>query len=331
MKKKAHFYTNYNNMVVLEGYLNVIKEALVNNGYECDHVTNIAGLDKNDLYIFAMGVDAFKFYWKGYKNYILWQQGATAEESFMRNKNKLRFYILNYIDCFAMKKAKLIFFCSEYMKNHYEKLALKSFDSTSYLMPCFNEKLNKKQIIEKDYTRKNFAYVGSLDLWQCFDRIIDLYKKIETVYTDAHLKVLTFSVDDATQKIIDLGIKNYEVKSVNKEDVQTELEDVVYGFVIRDDSIVNRVATPTKISSYMSVGIIPVFSVVLDDFNTVSQNMEYVIPVQTDIDFEMLKKRIEKSVDKNMLFEEYTHLFDTYYGIQAHVCKISDLIKGIML
>ncbi len=331
MNKKAHFYTNYKNMIVLEGYLNVIKKSLEQNGYVCDQVTDIEGMDKSDLYIFPMGIDAFKFYWKGYRNYILWQQGATADESFMRNRSNLRYAILNYIDCFAMKKAKLIFFCSEYMKKHYEKLSRKSYDSKSYLMPCYNEELSIKDIQEKDYTKKNFAYVGSLDLWQCFDEIAELYKKIETVYPDAHFKVLTFSVDVAIQKVNALGIKNYEVKCVNKEDVQTELRDVVYGFIVRKDSIVNRVATPTKISSYMSVGIIPIFSTVLDDFNRVSQNMDYVIPIGTDIDFDVLTQRIGKDIDKKNLMNEYSCLFSSYYGTQSHISKIADLMKGIFL
>lgn len=329
MNKTAHFYVNYNNIVVLNGYLDVIKQSLIQCGFFCDEIVSVEGMNKKDLYIFPMGIDAFKFYHKGYKNFILWQQGATADESYMRNKSKIRYNVLNYMDCFAMKKAHMIFFCSRYMKEHYEHLAHCSFEYKSYCMPCYNEKLVPDFIDGKDYTKKNFAYVGSLDLWQCFDEIAKLYKEIENRFPDAHFKVLTFSVKEATEKIKALGIKNYEVKCVKKEDVQKELKDTVYGFIIRKDSIVNRVSTPTKLSSYMSAGVIPVFSSVLDDFKNVSCNMKYSIALESFCDASILMDKINLKIDKKELKAEYEYLFNTYYGTQNHSDKISKMMKGI--
>lgn len=329
MNKIAHFYVNYDNVAVLGGYLEVIKQALTKQGFECDEIKDVKGRDKNDLYVFPMGNDAFKFYNMGYKNFILWQQGATADESYMGHKSRLRYNLLNYADCFAMKKAKMILFCSEYMKKHYEALAHRSFDEKSYVMPCFNEELSANVIDEKDYGKRNFAYVGSLSPWQCFDETARLYKAIEAIYPDAFFKVLTFSVNEAKEKIAALGIKNYEVKCVDKDDVQNELKDTVYGFILRKNSIVNRVATPTKLSSYMSVGVIPIFSGVLDDFKRVSKDMKYTISVDGfDID-EKLTKKINSQIDKNELKTEYEHLFAAYYGTQNHIGKISEIMKGI--
>ena len=329
MNKKAHFYVNYNNMVVLSGYLDVIRSALVESGFECDDVTDIRNLDKQDLYIFPMGIDAFKFYLKGYRNYILWQQGATADESYMRNHSRIRYHILNLIDCYSMKKAKFVLFCSEYMRQHYEKLSKCSFETKSYLMPCYNEKLNIEAIKEKDYSKMTFAYVGSLDLWQCFDGIAELYKKIETIYPQAFFKVLTFSVEEAKKTVKKLEIKNYEVKCVSKEQVQQELKDVVYGFIIRKDSVVNKVATPTKISSYLSVGIIPIFSDVLDDFYKRSKTMTYAVPVHDNEDMKSIITRISSPIEKEGLLQEYKELFATYYGTDYHIANISQKVKEL--
>lgn len=330
MDKKAHFYIKYNNIVVLKYYLDTIKTALEKMGFKCDYVENVSGLNKNDLFIFPMGIDAYKFYHKGFKNYILWQQGATADESFMRNHSKLRYNILNYIDCFAMKKAKCVFFCSEYMRKHYEKLAHMEFRNKSYLMPCYNEQLSPEIIKSKNYRKKSFAYVGSLDLWQCFDETIEFYKKVEERYPNAELKVLTFSVEEAEIKIKKAGIQNYKVKCVKKEEVKKELSDVVYGFIFRKDSIVNRVATPTKLSSYMSVGVIPIFSVVLDDFNRVSTKMKYTIPVQERMNWEAFLEKINDGIDREELLDEYSELFKSYYGTEKHINNIFKLFRGLL-
>lgn len=329
MNKSAHFYVNYNNIVVLNGYLDVIKQSLIRCGFTCDEIVSLDGMNKKDLYIFPMGRDAFKFYHQGYKNFILWQQGATADESYMRHKSKLRYNILNYMDCFAMKKAKMIFFVSQYMKEYYENLSGINFSEKTYIMPCFNETLDEDFIEKKDYLKKNFAYVGSLDLWQCFDETAKLYKEIENRYPDAYFKVLTFSVEKAIEKIKALGIKNYEVKCVKKENVKNELKDIVYGFIIRKDSIVNRVATPTKLSSYMSAGVIPIFSSVLDDFKKASGNMKYAISLEDWKDTSELMKTINLPIDKDELKKEYEYLFNTYYGTQNHVNRISEMMKGI--
>ncbi len=329
MKKRAHIYVNYKNMVVLQNYLDIIRKGLLLNGYSCDDVTSLDGLNKDDLYVFPMGIDAFKFYFRGYKNFILWQQGATADESYMRNHSKLRYKILNLMDCFAMKKARLVFFCSAYMKIHYEKLAKCSFADKSYLMPCYNEELSIGSIENKDYSKKNFTYVGSLDLWQCFDEIAAIYKVIEDQIPDTFFKVLTFSTNEALRKIKELGIKNYEVKSVSKEQVQKELQDTVYGFIIRKDSIVNKVATPTKISSYMSVGIIPIFSTVLDDFWRVSNKMKYVLPVDQNSNISSLINFINSEIDKAELTSEYSEIFSTYYGTENHINNISRLVHRL--
>lgn len=168
--KTAYVYINYPNIVVLKDYLDVVKKALERCGYKCEFVKSLDAIDKKSLIVHPMGIDAIKYYLKGYKNFILWQQGATADESYMRNHSKLRYWMLNKIDTFAMKKARFILYVSDYMREHYEQLAGCSFKEKSYIMPCFNEVYDEAVYQYKDYGKKVFTYVGSLDLWQCFDQ-----------------------------------------------------------------------------------------------------------------------------------------------------------------
>ena len=229
--KQAFIYINYNNIVVLKTYLDVFKAALEHNGYVSEYCTSLDGINKDSLIVVPMGIDAFKFYLKGYRQIILWQQGATSEESYLRNHSKLRMNILNFIDCFVMKKAKFILFVSENLRRYYEEKAGRSFKQKSYLMPCFNESFDPHVFNGKDYTKKTFAYVGSLDLWQCFKETVDLFHAIETAEPGATLKVLTFTPEDAISILKERGVKNYEVKSVPKDMVRAELADVSYGFI----------------------------------------------------------------------------------------------------
>lgn len=327
--KQAYFYINYNNIVVLKTYLEIIKDALIKLGYDCFYVKSLEGVDKKSLIIHVMGIDAVKFYLKGYRNFILWQQGATADESYMRNQSKFRYWLLNKLDIFAMKKAKFILFVSEYMRNHYQELSRTSFVNKSYIMPCFNESLNPNVFRLKDYSKKIFCYVGSLDLWQCFRETAELYKKIEEKVANTKFKVLTFNVSDGERIIKEIGIQNYEIKSVPKEQVKDELLEASYGFIIRDDNIVNRVATPTKFSSYMAAGVIPIFSSCLDDFNSVSKTMKYALGLNQDYHFIDILRFIERPVNIDEIIKEYSNIFNSYYSFKLHSQKIKRKLSEI--
>lgn len=322
--KKAYIYINYANIVVLQTYLDVIKKSLENVGYDCKYVKTLKDVDRKSLIVHSMGIDAFKFYLKGYNNFILWQQGETADESYLRNRSKLRHFLLNRIDVFAMKKARYIFYVSEYMRTHYQKLGHTSFVSKSYIMPCFNESLGLDVFKRKNYNNKVFCYVGSLDLWQCFRETAELYKKIEDKIQNTKFKVLTFNVSEGERIIKEMGIRNYEIKSVPKDQVKNELLEATYGFIIRRDNIVNRVATPTKFSSYMSAGVIPIFSSCLDDFNNLSTKMKYVLSLNQDYKIENILRFTEQPINISELEREYNEIFNSYYSADIHCRNITD-------
>ena len=329
MEKKAYIYMNYANIVVLKVYLDVIKSALTKLGYECEYIKSFDNISKESLIVFPMGKDLFKYYLKGYRNAILWQQGATGAESFMRHSSKIRKFILDYMDCFAMKKAKMIFFVSQYMKEYYEAKAHTSFAKKAYVMPCFNESLDESVFEKKDYSKKIFTYVGSLDLWQCFNETADVYAEIERKNPDAFFKVLTFNVEKAKQIIADKNIKNYSVACVPKEQVRQELEEASFGFILRHDIDVNRVATPTKISSYLSAGVLPVYSSCLRDFHAQATGKSFAFALNPGEDLEELSNYIKGEINKNSVQKEIRDLFDTYYSTENHVKKIVAFFSGI--
>lgn len=327
MEKKAFIYMNYPNEVVLNVYLDVIKEGLIKNGYECEYIKDFRNVSKKDLIVFPVGKDAFIYYHKGYRNIILWQQGAVGEESFMRHSSKLRRFILNYMDCFVMKKARMVFYVSQHMHEYYENMAHRSFKNKAYVMPCFNEVMDKDIISQKDYSQKTFAYVGSLALWQCFQETVQCYVQIEKKIPDAFLKVLTFDTEEAEQIIKKHGVRNYSVACVPKDQVRAELANSTYGFIIRHDILVNRVATPTKISSYLSAGVLPIYSTCLKDFHAQAEGKAFAYAFDPQGDCEGLIGYVNSGVNKPVVEKEIKDLFETYYSKEKHTANIAQLAK----
>lgn len=330
MNKKAYIYINYPNIVVLGVYLDVIKEALAGLGYVCEYRKDLDGVAKQDLIVFPMGKDAFRYYWKGYHNLILWQQGATGAESFMRHSSKLRRFVLNFMDCFIMKKAKMIFYVSRYMQKYYEDLAHTGFGEKAYVMPCYNETLDSGVFAKKDYSKKVFTYVGSLDLWQCFQETVEIYAEIEKRVPDAFFRVLTFQTEKAERILAEKKIKNYSVACVPKEQVKAELEDAAYGFILRHDIDVNRVATPTKISSYLSAGVLPIYSSCLKDFHALADGKAFAFALDPGADPEALISYVNQDVDKDTVQKEIEAVFATYYSTENHIRNIITLAKACL-
>ena len=328
--KQSYIYINYPNIVVLQSYLEVVKKTLESCGYKCEFVKSLDDIDKKSLIVHPMGIDAFKYYLKGYKNFILWQQGATADESYMRNHSKIRYWILNKIDTFVMKKARFILYVSDYMREHYEQLAGCSFMEKSYIMPCFNEEYDETIYQYKDYEKKVFTYVGSLDLWQCFEQTVTLYKQIEERIPNTLFKVLTFNVDEAKRILAEKGVKNYSVACVPKEQVKKELLEATYGFILREDNMVNRVATPTKFSSYLASGVIPIFSDCLRDFSQAAEGMFYVLKVPTDYSLESIIEFVNIDIEPQKIQKEYFGILNGHYSVPIHSDKLTKIISRLV-
>jgi len=327
MEKRAFLYVNYKNIIVLKDYLDIVRLALEDNGYDTQYIESLDGIDKTAIIVFPMAVDAFRYYWKGYRRIILWQQGATGEESFLRNHSKLRLAALNGIDCFIMKKAILVLYVSKELRSYYETRARQSFESKSYIMPCFNEELDVSILQKKDYKKPSFVYAGSLDLWQCFRQTVALYTEIERRIPGCSLKVLTFQTEEAERIIREAGAKNCCVKCVPKENVRQELAECSYGFVLREDIEVNRVATPTKISSYLAAGVIPVVTSSVKDFASFAKDKRCACIVKDTTDIETIISFMNSGIRNSDVAEDIIEIFGGYYNKELHINNISELLR----
>lgn len=183
----------------------------------------------------------------GFSRFIHWFQGLPAEEDYMRSHSWWRLRAFNVLDRTSMRYSRFSFFVSTQQRDY---LTAK-FHITApphYIMPCFNEELHPQHFFTSSkYERNIFCYVGSAtDPWQCFGQMLTLYREIECFHSDCHLKVLTPDIDVAQRAVQRAKLKHVTIKSVPREQVAQEIAECKFGFIVRQDHIVNRVATPTK-------------------------------------------------------------------------------------
>ncbi len=312
-----------NNGVVTDVYMEMIGSALRACGHTVDYSNNFRDalkLDKSEIVVVARTVEAFKLVVRGYKKVIMWFQGIEPEESYMRHECKLRYAVLSLMEKTILKKSCFNLCISNEMVRYYgRKYKLQIPDDTYYVMPCQNTQLHPEAFMPEDKYKKNiFVYTGSMAVWQKFDDTVKAYKEIEDSGIDnCEFWVFTGEKEKAKKLLEEYRVRNYRIDFVKNSELPKVLAQAKYGFIIRKDTPVNRVATPTKISTYLSCGVIPVYSKCLTGFDEVAASMKYVVAYddQCGVKIQELERN---GICNEEVLAEYKKIFSSYYNNELH-------------
>ncbi len=328
---KLFIYNPYTNNTVTDDYIDTIDKAFVAAGYETEKISTLEKRPKgNDDRVLVVAVkDATRAKRNGYSKVYLWVQGIIPEESYMRNHSRLRSFVFSVIEKKGIKDADFVFLVSHAMHEHFRtkyKVDLKNY----YVMPCFNAHISDERFAYAGkYDSNTFLYAGGLDAWQCFEETVALYKRIENVVADSTLRVLTKNKDAALEMINKYGVERYSIDFRPVDKMPEELEAAKFGFSLRKSHPVNHVSTPTKLSSYISCGVIPIYSRFVSDFASIAKDMKYAVASDEDNDygFEKILGLCAGNIDSSDVLAEYCERFGNYYSKDYHIKQISEIAK----
>jgi glycosyltransferase involved in cell wall biosynthesis len=103
-----------------------------------------------------------------------------------------------------------------------------------------------------------FCYLGGFDKWQNIEETLTLFKRIFELDNRSYLMIHTnSSIEKYKDMLNDLGDigHNYNVIPLNSEQVPIYLPASDFGFLLRSDSPVNIVSSPTKFGEYLAAGL----------------------------------------------------------------------------
>ena len=327
-----------NNQVVTNMYLDTILKAMGKLGFDCRKKISINEINKQTDYIIVDECKvAFKYYLKGYKNIVVWIQGIVPEEALLKGYSKYRYYAYSFIERIVLKKAKFVFMVSDSMLRHYVQKYQLNISYKTYIMPCFNEnRIDKNSFNNPEkYVNNSFLYAGSLQEWQCFNETIEVYKKIEEKISNTELVVFTQDKVKAREIINSYHIKNYSVNYAPANELGEKIRNIKFGFVLRKDVEVNGVATPTKISNYISHGIIPIYSPCLksfDDYN--KKNNSIALQIDLNRMDEGVNRIVdfinEKAISNKEMRDWSLQVFNSYYNQQKYIFSSAKKMEAIL-
>lgn len=318
---------------VTEMYYGVILSALKRKNietipYKSASLKEIRSIDRNS-YILITSLNTFIKLWVfGFRNFIYWFQGVTPEESRMQNGSNARYYFWSFCERLALKTVKYKIGVSTYLFKHFEKkYGLNIPLEDIFIMPCFNSDFHQESFFKNGkYSKNIFCFAGGMQPWQGFEDIVSIFKKLECLYQNVFLKVYSKELEEAKEILSKYEINNYSVECVPADDMERVLSDCKFGFIIREDDVINNVATPTKLATYVGNGIIPIYTPTIYSFADLSKRYKYLCCTSKEDIIRSIEPYLQKEIDPNDVCEEYKRLFLDYYNKEAYVQKMMQFL-----
>ncbi len=199
---------------------------------------------------------------------ILDVHGSVPEEMEMDAGITKKTILLHKLEKIVTKSSNILIVVTNAMMLHLkEKHGLKN--KTFILLPIFSQK--RDNIIKKKYSNK-IIYCGGLQEWQNVEEMLRYVNNFQDEYQ------FTFLVPDPEKlkkKYFEIYQKEFpgKILTVSSDKVHKWYAQHSFGFVLRDDIIVNNVACPTKLIEYLQYQVVPIIkSRKIGDFDKLGYN-----------------------------------------------------------
>lgn len=229
----------------------------------------IAVICRGDLAAYV-GVRAFKDYSNSRVLYD--NRGLAYEESVMSHESNFIHKINRNVKREALNRARLHCDMYNFVTTGMREYFLEQYGYNPHIpytiIPTLYkaEKGSDSEFVEiakrEKYKPTDFviSYVGSTAAWQSTRQLVDLISQIGEEYRTIRFFILSngtiSEMESLPQHIKDRII----MKAVPHKEMKYYLRMTNIGIVIRDNNIVNHVATPTKIAEYLTSGVSILYS-----------------------------------------------------------------------
>lgn len=168
---------------------------------------------------------------------------------------KIKLYTI--IEAIIVKYSYKMICVTEQMKEYYIRKYSITVDKF-IVLPIFSQNVDLQIIKDKQYDMKTVIYAGNLDKWQRVDEMLELASS----HSQFNYQFLVSDLKRFQEMMKRFNFDGINIKcdSVPKDAVPGYYKKSSFGFVIRDNNILNKVSCPTKLVEYICNGVIPIMN-----------------------------------------------------------------------
>ncbi|MBS1141073.1 MAG: hypothetical protein H6R13_2526 [Proteobacteria bacterium] len=210
---------------------------------------------------------------------VYWVQGLVAEENYLKKKSRFRYFVLLCLEKAGFNFASSFIFVSEFMRDFYFRRYPSARGKRSLVIPCVSD-LNASRDIQR--IEDSYCYLGGMSAWQKFDVVVRIMNMVVDNNPGSTFYVATRDIqicESVLRAIASPRLLNVtSVCTLNgDEEVSRFLSGVEFGFLIRDDNLVNNVSSPIKLAEYLSCGVSVITTDALRSYADSVREAGYVI------------------------------------------------------
>lgn len=243
---------------------------------------------------------------------IFWSLHGVLEEM---KHNKKQYYISKLFVIFGQFFVDRVLTVSEKMGKYSTKTLLIN-PRKIRVVPCavagavyydqgYAEKIRHELNFKDKFV---IVYLGIYAAWQCAEETIEFFQDIQSSEKKLHLLVLTPDIATFTEilKAKQVSPEDYTIKTVLHDEVYQYLSACDLGILLRQNSIINLYASPTKFAEYLACGLPVITTQYVGDYSEIVAGDRELGLV---VGFERNAERVQKTVD-------YIHF---YKGAQQQI------------
>jgi hypothetical protein len=189
-------------------------------------------------------------------------RGLVFEESKLRHGPGLRSCLIKLLERFAYENADIVHCVS----NRFKRYLQQNWGDRAMIKVypcCVHEAVLKTSVPKRPW---RFVYAGGVAAWQNLDQILDYHRRLVTVLPDTELRIYTSDRAAMLGMVERHGIRA-SVETVPHDQIAGRMAECDFGYLFRDDIVLNQVASPVKFLEYVSNGVIPVITEGVGDYS----------------------------------------------------------------
>lgn len=208
-------------------------------------------------------------------------RALIAEESAFRHNTKFPgYYLLKMIERFLIKKADRISVVSNKLKEYV--LSIES-DKPIYLVPSAvdtdrvyyseEERSNIRSSYGIDPQEIVLVYIGGVSKWQQVDETIQLFRDLDCFCDNLRLMLIVQNISEIRDRLVSIFPEHpgniILVENIGHGEVYRYLSAADVGIVLRENHILNRVASPIKFAEYLACGLPVILTPWVGDYSDI--------------------------------------------------------------